>query len=102
MENSPEILINSNDIVGESVVWDERNGCCYWVDLIGRKVQSFEFSSRQHRIWDIARPTPEILKNTRQNPLSRLETQYRALRLGCFILKCPTFMSLIANLAKRF
>ena len=53
MENSPEILINSNDIVGESVVWDERNGCCYWVDLIGRKVQSFEFSSRQHRIWDM-------------------------------------------------
>lgn len=48
-----ELLCKSNDIVGESIVWDDRSNQCYWVDLIGRKVQRLDFGSGEHRVWDM-------------------------------------------------
>ena len=56
MTEHAEILLESKDIVGESIVWDDRNNRCFWVDLIGRKLQCLEFDSQAHIVW----PMPDF------------------------------------------
>ncbi|EYD75405.1 Gluconolactonase [Rubellimicrobium mesophilum DSM 19309] len=53
-----ELALASGDIVGESLVWDDRRGRLVWVDIIGRRIQTFDPATGEHRVWPIAiRPT---------------------------------------------
>jgi sugar lactone lactonase YvrE len=46
-----EIVLEAQDIVGESAVWDDRNGCLVWVDIIRRRVQALSPGTGAHRVW---------------------------------------------------
>ena len=36
------LALASGDIVGESLVWDDRRGRLAWVDIIGRRIQALD------------------------------------------------------------
>lgn len=47
------LLFDSEDMVGESIVWDERRGVLFWVDIGGRRIHSLNPGSGDHRIWSV-------------------------------------------------
>jgi sugar lactone lactonase YvrE len=48
----------AGDIVGESLVWDDRRRRLAWVDIIGRRIQALDPATGEHRAWPLrARPT---------------------------------------------
>lgn len=47
-------LLPGTDIVGESIVWDERRRCLFWVDIVGRRIRRFDPGIGATRQWDIA------------------------------------------------
>ncbi len=44
------------DIVGESLVWDDRAQALWWVDIVGRRIHRYAPSLNRHDIW----PTPDF------------------------------------------
>lgn len=49
-------LLRAQDIVGESLVWDEKRGTLAWVDIGGRRIHRLDPATGRHEIW----PTPEM------------------------------------------
>jgi sugar lactone lactonase YvrE len=48
----------ADDMVGESLVWDDRFGRLVWVDIIGRRIHALDPTTLDHRLWPLAfRPT---------------------------------------------
>lgn len=47
-------LLPGSDVVGESIVWDERRSCLFWVDIVGRRIRRFDPRSGDERIWDLS------------------------------------------------
>ena len=48
----------AQDVVGESPVWDDRNGRLVWVDIIGRRIHALDPSTLDHQQWALdGRPT---------------------------------------------
>ncbi len=39
------------DMVGESIVWDDRQRRLVWVDIIGRRIHAFDPETQRHQIW---------------------------------------------------
>lgn len=57
------LVVSAGDIVGESLVWDDRRGRLAWVDIIGRRIHSLDPETGEHRIWPLkARPTSLALR----------------------------------------
>ena len=52
-----DLVFPARDLVGESIVWDDRKNLLYWVDIIGKSIHSLNPKSGQHRVWT----TPEIV-----------------------------------------
>jgi sugar lactone lactonase YvrE len=53
-----ELVLAAEDVVGESLLWDERRRCLAWVDIVGRRIHAFDPATGEHRIWNIGpRPT---------------------------------------------
>lgn len=52
-----KMVLDSADVVGESVVWDERNSCLLWVDIVGRRIHRLDVTAMAHEVW----PTPEFV-----------------------------------------
>jgi sugar lactone lactonase YvrE len=50
------LVLASNDVVGESLVWSPGEQCLYWVDIIGSRIHRLDPASGAHEIW----PTPEL------------------------------------------
>jgi sugar lactone lactonase YvrE len=50
------LLLGSNDIVGESIVYDERRNALLWVDIVGKRVHRLSLDGMRHETW----PTPEF------------------------------------------
>ncbi|MDW4499362.1 SMP-30/gluconolactonase/LRE family protein [Sulfitobacter sp. D35] len=48
------LTVDARDIVGESLVWDDRKGCLFWVDIIGRRLHRFDSANGRHETY----PTP--------------------------------------------
>jgi sugar lactone lactonase YvrE len=44
------------DIVGESLVWDDRAQALWWVDIVGRRIHRYAPGDGGHDVW----PTPEF------------------------------------------
>ncbi len=51
------MLLDARNIVGESLVWDERSGRLVWVDIVGRTIHTLELGTGQHNFW----PTPDFV-----------------------------------------
>ncbi|TAN09296.1 MAG: SMP-30/gluconolactonase/LRE family protein [Rhizobiaceae bacterium] len=39
------------DIVGESIVWDDREHALFWIDIVGRRIHRLVPETMDHRIW---------------------------------------------------
>ena len=37
-----ELVLDARNIVGESLIWDDRRGRLVWVDIIGRKIHRLD------------------------------------------------------------
>jgi sugar lactone lactonase YvrE len=46
-------LIAARDVVGESIVWDDRTGALVWVDIVGRRIHRYVVATGEHRIWPV-------------------------------------------------
>jgi SMP-30/Gluconolactonase/LRE-like region len=45
-------ILPGTDMVGESIVWDLKRGCVFWVDIVGRAIRRFDPVSGQERRWE--------------------------------------------------
>ncbi|HEY8594196.1 MAG TPA: SMP-30/gluconolactonase/LRE family protein [Devosiaceae bacterium] len=50
------LVLNADDIVGESIVWDDRRQVLYWVDIGGKRIHRLDPQSGEHKTW----PAPEF------------------------------------------
>jgi sugar lactone lactonase YvrE len=56
--STAELLLDSGDIVGESITWDERREALFWVDIVGSRLNRFVLASGEHRVLPMdERPT---------------------------------------------
>lgn len=53
---SASIVLNAQNIVGESIIWDDRDGRLFWVDIIAKRIHAFDPTTQAHQCWD----TPTI------------------------------------------
>ncbi|TIP37711.1 MAG: SMP-30/gluconolactonase/LRE family protein, partial [Mesorhizobium sp.] len=51
------LILDTRDVVGESMVWDERRSRLVWVDIIGRRIHLLDPVSGAHETW----PTPDLV-----------------------------------------
>jgi sugar lactone lactonase YvrE len=51
------LIFDARDVVGESLVWDDRSGRLAWVDIIGRRIHRLDPLTGSHESW----PTPDIV-----------------------------------------
>ena len=52
----PRLVLDAADVVGESLVYDDRRDALLWVDIVGRRIHRLSLGSGRHEIW----PTPEF------------------------------------------
>ena len=50
---SVEPCFEARNVVGESIVWDERENALCWVDIVGRRVHRFRPDNAAHESWDM-------------------------------------------------
>ena len=56
MDATPKIVVAAADIVGESIVYDDRRNALLWVDICGKRVHRLHLGDGRHEIW----PTPDF------------------------------------------
>ena len=52
-----ELILDARNIVGESLIWDDRRNRLVWVDIIGRKIHRLDPLTLDHETWD----TPDLV-----------------------------------------
>ncbi|HVW57772.1 MAG TPA: SMP-30/gluconolactonase/LRE family protein [Rhizobiaceae bacterium] len=45
------LVLACADIVGESIVWDEREHALFWIDIVGRRIHRLVPDTMDHRMW---------------------------------------------------
>jgi sugar lactone lactonase YvrE len=53
---SVNCCLDARDVVGESLVWDERRGALWWVDIVGKRIHCYTPETSRHENW----PTPDF------------------------------------------
>jgi len=48
MSTKVELVVDSQDQIGEGPIWDTKENILYWVDIMGEKVQSFDPATNRH------------------------------------------------------
>lgn len=57
------LIFDAKDIVGESLIWDDRRNRLVWIDIIGRRVHALDPATGDHRLWPMPfRPTSIVLR----------------------------------------
>ncbi|WP_431301157.1 SMP-30/gluconolactonase/LRE family protein [Tabrizicola sp. BL-A-41-H6] len=57
------LIFDAQDMVGESLLWDDRRGRLVWIDIIGRRVHALDPVTGDHRLWPLPfRPTSISLR----------------------------------------
>jgi sugar lactone lactonase YvrE len=46
------LILNCEDIVGESIVYDDRRNALVWVDIGGKRIHRLGLDGGKHEIWD--------------------------------------------------
>lgn len=49
---SVELIYDSQNIVGESIIWNNSYNQLFWIDIIGKSLHSFQPNSGGHKIWN--------------------------------------------------
>lgn len=50
------LVLDSRDVVGESLIWSPDEQCLWWVDIVGSRIHRFAPASDEHKTW----ATPEL------------------------------------------
>jgi sugar lactone lactonase YvrE len=53
MASTIERVVDAGDRLGESPVWDDRDGSLWWVDILGHRLHRFDPSSGAHVVWPL-------------------------------------------------
>ncbi|KAA3450799.1 gluconolactonase [Mesorhizobium sp. SARCC-RB16n] len=56
-EMEAALIFEARDVVGESLIWDDRRGRLVWVDIIGRRIHRLDPSTGGHESWS----TPDLV-----------------------------------------
>src|ERR1700754_379042 len=56
-ETRAELIFDARDIVGESLIWDDRRERLVWVDIVGRRIHRLDPQASTHESWD----TPDLV-----------------------------------------
>jgi sugar lactone lactonase YvrE len=48
-----EVVVRSNDQLGECPLWDRRSGLVWWLDILKPAVQSYDPRTRRHRVYPL-------------------------------------------------
>ena len=57
------MIFDAQDVVGESLLWDDRRQRLVWIDIIGRRVNALDPATGAHRLWPLPfRPTSISLR----------------------------------------
>jgi sugar lactone lactonase YvrE len=57
------LVLAAEDVVGESLLWDDRRRRLTWIDIIGRRIHALDPATGDHRLWSLAaRPTSLALR----------------------------------------
>lgn len=51
------LVLDARNVVGESLVWDDRRNRLVWVDIIGRRIHRLDPTNSDHEWWD----TPDLI-----------------------------------------
>ncbi len=51
-----ECVVDSRSELGEGALWDDRENCLWWVDIMGELIHRFDPQSGEDRIWKIGEP----------------------------------------------
>lgn len=51
MKDEATLLFHARDIVGESLVYDERLDALVWVDIVGRRIHRLSLDGETHDVW---------------------------------------------------
>ena len=60
MPTDIETLPCEADRLGESPIWDDREGCLYWVDIVGPRIRRFDPITGPARDWTMPLPVGSI------------------------------------------
>lgn len=59
-----EMLVDAKAITGEGPVWDERDDCLYWVDIMRGHVHRFDPDSGENTITEVGKHTGAVIPRT--------------------------------------
>ena len=77
------LVLAAEDVVGESLVWDDMRQRLAWVDIIRRRIHALDPTTEEHRVWLVsARPTSLALRADGGALLSMSDRDTGALLLG--------------------
>jgi sugar lactone lactonase YvrE len=48
------LLLESRDIVGERIVYDDRRSALVWVDIGGKRIHRLGLGSKNHELWAVS------------------------------------------------
>ena len=51
------LLFAAQDVVGESLIWSQRDQALYWVDIVGRRIHGLDPATGNHETWE----TPDFV-----------------------------------------
>lgn len=57
MNASVSLVLDAQDIVGESIVWSPDEKALYWVDIVGKRIHRLEPDTGRHDLWQ----TPDFV-----------------------------------------
>jgi sugar lactone lactonase YvrE len=46
-----KVILEAADIVGESIVYDDRREALLWVDIVGKRIHRLSLSDHRHELW---------------------------------------------------
>jgi sugar lactone lactonase YvrE len=56
-ETNAGLLFDARDVVGESLIWDDRRDRLVWIDIIGRRIHRLDPLTLAHESWE----TPDLV-----------------------------------------
>ena len=56
-ETRAELILDARNVVGESLIWDDRRDRLVWVDIVGRRIHRLDPRASTHESWD----TPDLV-----------------------------------------
>jgi len=73
--------------LGEGPLWSRRDGCVYWVDIIGRMLHSYRLDDSGQRRWSFPEPIAWVIERRQGDFICGLQSGFAALTLAPFSLR---------------